>query len=663
VASFASANSPWTCCDLGATGANGNVVEGASTFSNAVCLVRGGGSGLAGTNDGFHFLFQPCVSNLQLSVQLLSQSSANPSAEAGLMIREDLSASARDVVLALTPAGQLVLQSRTTIGNSSQLNASSSLAAPCWLRLVRSGATFTGYTSADNIHWMPAGSVTIPGFNSQAFLGLAATASLTNNSAPASNSAGTPLVGVSSEMSGGLNSVDDTNCNTAAFASLSLSNSASVLSISTLPNQTTAQSTPTAAIPFTVSSTSGLPLSISVQSGNPSLLAPANIVVTGTGAARWLTLTPTRNLSGTCTVTVTVSDGTGSATTQFTVTVLPFTGALLEDDFSNYLAGNLPGQPFLGTGFAAHGSWVGLDLTFSTNVPDAAVVSYPGLASALAPATDGNVTVKGDGSDLEAFPDLSTNGPFAAAGLLNTAAGTVGGGSVGGTLYLSFFFRAVSSDRNGEYGGLHLSRGTDTTGILFGNSWVATAYSIYYAPTDSSFDLENGNGSGSYLVMDNNLHLLVARITYNPGANDTVTAWLDPDTSADENSQNSLSTYLATTSGDFSFDRFFLRGGNANQFNYEAIRFGTSWTSVLPVPVSVPVSPPVFTQMPSVSNNSLSFLFSGSAGQSYSVLTSSSLSPASWGKIGTGTFGFAPVLFSAAMTPNEPQRFYRISIP
>ncbi len=127
----------------------------------------------------------------------------------------------------------------------------------------------------------------------------------------------------------------------------------------------------------------------------------------------------------------------------------------------------------------------------------------------------GEVTVKGDGSDVEGFPDLSTNGPFAAAGLLDPGSGTIGGGNVTSSLYLSFLIRSHIVNGSGAYGGLHLSRGTDTTGALIGNSWVASAFSIYYAPTDSSFDLINNNGSGAYLIVDTNTHLLVnaVRIT------------------------------------------------------------------------------------------------------------------------------------------------------
>ncbi|MEI9864803.1 MAG: hypothetical protein WDN00_09665 [Limisphaerales bacterium] len=160
-----------------------------------------------------------------------------------------------------------------------------------------------------------------------------------------------------------------------------------------------------------------------------------------------------------------MNDGGGNATTQFTLTVRPLSGILLGENFSKYFAGNLSGQSYFGTGFAAGGNWIGLDNTFGTSVADAAVVSYPGLASPLVTSTAGMATVKGDGSDLEAFPDLSSNGPFGAAGLLDPGSGTIGGGNVNGSLYLSFLIRSHFTSGGGAYGGLHLSRGNDTTGV------------------------------------------------------------------------------------------------------------------------------------------------------------------------------------------------------
>jgi hypothetical protein len=662
VARFASAGSPWTCGDVGSVGANGNVVEGASSSSNSFWFVRGGGAGIGGTNDGFHFLSQPCGTNVQMTVQLANQSSANPLAQAGIMISEGLDPAARNVVLAMTPGNGLIYQNRSVSNSPAQTATIAGYSTPCWLRVARNGSNFFFYASTGGVVWTQLGFAAIPGFNSQACIGLAITAGITNTAGLATNSFGTPITGASAEMLGGVYGVDNTNSNLGVFNNLSLNTSAS---ISTVPNQSTSQSAATPAIPFTVGTTTGNPLTISVNSSNPDLLPAAGIVITGTGGTRWVTLTPNPGVSGACAVTLTVSDGVGSASTQFILTVRPLTGILLSEDFSNYSPGNLPGQSCLGTGFTANARWIGLDQTFSADVPDAAVVSYPGLTSPLVTSAGGMATVKGDGSDLEGLPDLSTNGLFAAAGLLDTDSGTIGGGNVNGSLYLSFLLRSHFVNGAGAYGGLHLSRGNDTTGALIGNSWAASAFSIYYAPSDSSFDLVNNNGGGGYLILDTNTHLAVARIDYAPGG-DTLTAWLDPETGQDENNQNSSTTYIGSLSGDLSFNRFFFRGGNSNkQFDYSEIRFGTDWRSVLPASGTISTKAISGLGAAILSDKSFNLTFGGPIAQSYTVwaTTNLALPLQSWENIGGGTFGFDPVNFPDTNAWNLDWRFYRITSP
>lgn len=117
---------------------------------------------------------------------------------------------------------------------------------------------------------------------------------------------------------------------------------------------------------------------------------------------------------------------------------------LVGEAFTNYTVGLLPGQAFTGTGFAAGGSWAGLDEHFQEGVVDAASVTTNGMSCLLVAGGVGRVTLKGNNSHLRAFLDTSTNGPFAAAGLCNPETGRIGGGSVSGTLYISFLFRALS---------------------------------------------------------------------------------------------------------------------------------------------------------------------------------------------------------------------------
>ena len=62
-------------------------------------------------------------------------------------------------------------------------------------------------------------------------------------------------------------------------------------------------------------------LSVSVTSGNTSLVPSTNVVVHGAGNSRTLALVPAANLSGTSLITVTVSDGAGAASDSFLLTV------------------------------------------------------------------------------------------------------------------------------------------------------------------------------------------------------------------------------------------------------------------------------------------------------------------------------------------------------
>ncbi len=93
--------------------------------------------------------------------------------------------------------------------------------------------------------------------------------------------------------------------------------------ISTIAAQATNEDTPTGAIAFTVGDveTAAASLSVSASSSNPTLVPNANITLGGSGANRTITLAPAANITGATTITVTVSDGSLSASTNFTLNV------------------------------------------------------------------------------------------------------------------------------------------------------------------------------------------------------------------------------------------------------------------------------------------------------------------------------------------------------
>ncbi|TPD69839.1 lectin-like domain-containing protein [Flavobacterium microcysteis] len=97
--------------------------------------------------------------------------------------------------------------------------------------------------------------------------------------------------------------------------------------ISTIANQSVCANAATSALTFTVADveTPAASLTVTRSSSNTTLVPNANIVVSGTGANRTVTVTPAANQHGTATITLTVTDQLGAtATTTFTVTVNQF---------------------------------------------------------------------------------------------------------------------------------------------------------------------------------------------------------------------------------------------------------------------------------------------------------------------------------------------------
>jgi hypothetical protein len=93
--------------------------------------------------------------------------------------------------------------------------------------------------------------------------------------------------------------------------------------ISAITDQSVAHNTATGALAFTVGDTETAAGSLTVNrsSSNPTLVPVANIVLSGSGANRTVTVTPATGQSGTSTITITVSDGSLSVQETFLLTV------------------------------------------------------------------------------------------------------------------------------------------------------------------------------------------------------------------------------------------------------------------------------------------------------------------------------------------------------
>ncbi|MEW6158100.1 MAG: immunoglobulin domain-containing protein, partial [Verrucomicrobiota bacterium] len=125
--------------------------------------VTGGGLDIGGTSDQFHFEYQLRTGNFDVKVRLQSFSPSDMWAKAGLMARTSLTPNSAFAAALATPATVgCFFESRVSSGGNATLAGTFPVNYPeTWLRLQRSGSTFTGYASLDGQNWTQLGSVSI----------------------------------------------------------------------------------------------------------------------------------------------------------------------------------------------------------------------------------------------------------------------------------------------------------------------------------------------------------------------------------------------------------------------------------------------------------------------------------------------------------------------
>ena len=160
----------WANQDIGGVGAGGSASYSAAAGTYTVI---GSGIGVRDSSDEFHYLYQTLDGDGEIYAHVLSVDNTYAWAQAGLMIRQSLDAGSQNVLMAITPTMGTSFQSRSIAGGgTSYTDPLDGVAAPYWLRLVRTGDTFSGYRSADGTNWSLLDSATI-GMSETVYIGLA----------------------------------------------------------------------------------------------------------------------------------------------------------------------------------------------------------------------------------------------------------------------------------------------------------------------------------------------------------------------------------------------------------------------------------------------------------------------------------------------------------
>ncbi|HXE51713.1 MAG TPA: hypothetical protein VN541_01815, partial [Tepidisphaeraceae bacterium] len=157
---------PWSSQDIGPVAIPGQAYDSSGTYT-----LEGSGSDIGSGSDQFQFTYQSLSGDGDITARLVSQTNTSSSAKSGIMIRNALDASNTFAMLAINPGSGGVFEYRSVKARSTVSSAFSATTTPAWVRLVRSGSTLTGYTSADDIQWTAQGSVSIS-MNATVYVGL-----------------------------------------------------------------------------------------------------------------------------------------------------------------------------------------------------------------------------------------------------------------------------------------------------------------------------------------------------------------------------------------------------------------------------------------------------------------------------------------------------------
>ena len=160
---------PWLSQDIG-----GPSVAGQASYASGTFTIAGAGSDIWGTADQFQFVYQALAGDGEIVARVATVDNKDAWTKAAVMIRGDLSANAAYAMAAVTSLNGTVFQSRSTSGGASTFVTGTAAAAPQWIRVVRSGNTLSGYSSADGSKWTAIGTSTIT-IGSTAYVGLAVT--------------------------------------------------------------------------------------------------------------------------------------------------------------------------------------------------------------------------------------------------------------------------------------------------------------------------------------------------------------------------------------------------------------------------------------------------------------------------------------------------------
>jgi hypothetical protein len=156
----------WSDADVGAVAIAGDAREAGGAF-----VVSGSGEDIWDSADAFHFAYTTLPGDGVITARVASVDAVQAWTKAGVLLRQSLDP-ASPYAFSLVSAGKgQAFQRRASLGALATHTAGPFVAAPQWVRLMRSGTAVTALTSPDGISWSVVGSESID-FNGPIYAGL-----------------------------------------------------------------------------------------------------------------------------------------------------------------------------------------------------------------------------------------------------------------------------------------------------------------------------------------------------------------------------------------------------------------------------------------------------------------------------------------------------------
>jgi len=133
------------------------------------------GSDIWDASDEFHYAYKRLSGEGSIVAKVLGVKITHDWAKAGVMIRDTLAPDSAHAAVYVTPSNGVAFERRLTMGDITSRDNQTGITAPHWVKLIRTGNTFTAQHSVDGSTWETLGlPATIP-MATDVYIGLALT--------------------------------------------------------------------------------------------------------------------------------------------------------------------------------------------------------------------------------------------------------------------------------------------------------------------------------------------------------------------------------------------------------------------------------------------------------------------------------------------------------